>query len=61
MLSIIVIILPVELNAVKIKICLEVAFCEDSIMNPVINDIFSSCYTKTCFSYCNSFEQLHLC
>lgn len=53
-----VIILLVELNAVQIKMCLEVALC---MMSPVINDRFSSCHLKTCFLGCNGCDQLHSC
>lgn len=36
----------------------EVVFCEDA-MNPVVNDKFSGCYTKTYFSWGNSFDRLY--
>lgn len=38
--TVLAIVLPVELNAVKIKICLEVVFCENGEVNPMINNIF---------------------
>lgn len=49
--TIIVLILPGESNGVEIEIGSEIAFCEDSVMSPVMHGKFSGCYVET-YSLC---------
>lgn len=59
--TIIVLILPGESNGVEIEIGPGIAFCEDTVMSPVMHGKFSGCYVETYSSCRPGSSQLPSC